>query len=93
MYIGMRAKEVLLVVVLLSGMLCNGCASDQYIRQTYQQSGSGGVQSVLTAAKAPREGWATDPHLSYALYSYYPVDHRFSGLPSGHFGFNGIYYH
>ncbi len=28
----------------------------------------------------PREGWATDPNLSYRLYSYYPYDFRNGGF-------------
>ncbi len=40
----------------------------------------------------PREGWATDPHLSYNLYSYYPVNHYNNGI-IGHYGYQGLFYH
>lgn len=30
--------------------------------------------------KMPTEGWATDPHYSYAMYSYWPFNTRYGGF-------------
>lgn len=47
---------------------------------------------TLQYAKMPTEGWATDPTLSYNLYSYYPVNYYNTGFYR-QYGINGIYYH
>lgn len=57
------------------------------------QSYSGNTHALLEASKAPREGWATDPHLSYRLFSYYPTNYYNTGFYTGPYGYGGIYYH
>jgi hypothetical protein len=74
----------------LSIPLIAGCVTDNPAIYDYRL----GHYSVPSGKglEMPKEGWATDPILSYRMYSYYPIDYQNYGIP-GHMGFNGLYYH
>jgi len=86
----MKVKILYIIPCLLAG--CSGSAS-QLLRNdavTKNYAYQGNIVNVNYAM--PREGWATDPHLSYDLYSYYPVNHYNNGI-IGHYGYHGAYYY
>jgi hypothetical protein len=72
----------------LTGMLLTAGCINQPQSQGIGYHGDG----KLHFDSAPREGWATDPHLSYRLYSYYPTNYYNTGF-YGHYGYSGLYYH
>ncbi len=80
-------------VCLISWLLVGCSGAGQFMRndavsKNYAYRGN----TVQVNYAMPREGWATDPHLSYNLYSYYPVNHYNNGI-IGHYGYQGLYYH
>jgi len=67
------------ILLFLTLTLLSGCMSNQSIgRYEY-------------ASKAPNEGWATDPILSYRLYSYYPMNFYNNGM-AGFYGIQNNYF-
>jgi hypothetical protein len=86
----MKMKILYIIPCLLVG--CSGGASQlmrtDSVSKNYTYQGN-----IVNANYAmPREGWATDPHLSYDLYSYYPVNHYNNGIV-GNYGYHKAYYY
>ncbi|MBI2790414.1 MAG: hypothetical protein HYX61_00535 [Gammaproteobacteria bacterium] len=58
-----------------------GCANNQN-QSIYSLANSNNGKAFDAM---PREGWATDPNLSYRLYSYYPMDFQYGGFYNPYF--------
>lgn len=85
----MKLKIPSILVCLLVG--CSGGASQltRYDAVSKNYAYQGNVVNVNYAM--PREGWATDPHLSYNLYSYFPTNHYNTGIIRN-YGYHKAYY-
>lgn len=77
MKIGIKSTLFLLCLLFAGCATNGGDYSNGYYRVSYAST---------YFDSTPREGWATDPILSYNLYSYYPMDFY-------HGGFFQSYYH
>ncbi len=82
------------IFLVLLPLLMNGCSNtaDLLRYDAVSKNYAYKANKVNVNYAMPREGWATDPHLSYNLYSYYPVNQYNNGIV-GHFGYQGLYYH
>jgi len=83
---GITKLGLLGLVVLLAG--CGGLGTSSGYTMRYAHNNN----PTLQYANMPSEGWATDPTLSYNLYSYYPVNYYNTGFYR-QYGIHGIYYH
>jgi hypothetical protein len=61
-------KKLLKLFMVFLSILIGGCLTNLNQTPSY------------IADASPREGWATDPILSYRLYSYYPVNFNPGGF-------------
>lgn len=72
-------KTVFTFTLIVCVVLLQGCPNNKQLVQSKNI-----VQASASDKKPfdamPREGWATDPNLSYQLYSYYPMDFRNGGF-------------
>jgi hypothetical protein len=72
-------RTLITYTVIFTTLFLMGCANNQY-QSMRQASGDGKAFDAM-----PREGWATDPNLSYRLYSYYPMDFQYGGFYNPYF--------